>query len=98
MAKLIYTTEPKHIETVEKICTARGLVCSPNVTDAAKLRSLQSCDVLLVSDPLLLRGFDFRSDSGVALLLATPLDSKRAFMQALGRVGRMGEKCKRILL
>ena len=38
-----------------------------------------------------MRGFDYRSDTGIALLLCKQLDSKRAFLQAMGRVGRMGD-------
>ena len=38
-----------------------------------------------------MRGFDYRSDSGVALLVAKLLDNDRALKQAYGRVGRYDE-------
>ena len=47
-----------------------------------------------------MRGLDYRTKNrnGLALLIASPLSSERAFMQALGRVGRYDSSCKRFIL
>jgi hypothetical protein len=47
-----------------------------------------------------MRGVDYRSSnySGIELLIANPLSSKREYRQALGRVGRYGESCARYYL
>ena len=47
-----------------------------------------------------MRGCDYGTNEpqGIALLLATPLTSERAFVQALGRVGRYGSRCNRFIL
>ena len=44
-----------------------------------------------------MRGVDYRSGdgSGISLLLARDLPNQRAYVQALGRVGRYAETCKR---
>ena len=52
-------------------------------------------DVCIVTLPRLMRGFDYRCDTGIVLLLARQLDSERASQQALCRVGRYGEFCAR---
>ena len=44
-----------------------------------------------MTEQRLMRGFDICSDPGIALLLCKKLDSKRAFLQA---VGRMGDKAQ----
>ena len=57
-------------------------------------------DVFFVSTSTLMRGFDYHSssDKGVALLVAHHLPSPRSVRQALGRVGRGGQTCRRFLL
>jgi hypothetical protein len=62
----------------------------------AKLANLTAMDVLIVtSDVALMRGFDYRSSTGIALFIAAKLPNKRSYMQALGRVGRYNEECTR---
>ena len=48
----------------------------------------------MVKQARLMRGFDYRSadGAGIALLLCAPLNTKRDLLQALGRVGRTGDK------
>ena len=55
-------------------------------------------DVFIVTESLLMRGLDYRAECGIALLIAAPLDNDRAFMQALGRTGRMDDHCKRFVI
>ena len=47
-----------------------------------------------------MRGLDYNTDhhAGIALLIAQPCTSKRAYVQALGRVGRYGTQYKRYVL
>ena len=50
-------------------------------------------NVVVVTEERLMRGFDYRAPMvGFALLIAKKLSSRRAFRQALGRAGRMGEQ------
>ena len=71
-----------------------------NCEDVDKIRKLGSQDVLFVSKPELMRGFDYLStrQEGIALLMARSLPSKRHVEQALGRVGRNGQQGTRYLL
>ena len=68
-----------------------------NEVDTEALRALGKNDVLIVNDSQLMRGLDYRSaePGGIALLLTKRFPSKRTFKQALGRVGRFDEPCKR---
>ena len=56
----------------------------------AALRSLTKYDLIIVTEPALLRGFDYKSDApaGINLLMMSSVSSGRALLQALGRVGR----------
>ena len=46
----------------------------------------------IVTDEVLMRGFDYRSPAtGIALLIARKLSTQRAYLQAIGRAGRMGD-------
>ena len=52
--------------------------------------------ILVVDDTQIMRGTDFRAPStGIALVMSRGLESERDVQQALGRVGRFGEKCVR---
>ena len=57
-------------------------------------------NVMVVTKPRLMRGFDYRSadGNGIALLLCLGFDTNRSYRQALGRVGRFGDPCKRFSL
>ena len=56
--------------------------------------------MLVVTESSLMRGLDYQTNEpdGIALLLAEPFASPRALKQALGRVGRFDEPCKRYML
>ena len=48
-----------------------------------------------------MRGFDYRSAAGtdgIALLIAKTFNSKRAFLQGLGRCGRYSDQYRRAIL
>lgn len=66
-----------------------------NCSDVDIIDKLQSNDVLIVTDPTLMRGFDYRCETGMALFIGRKFDSERSRLQALGRVGRYGERCVR---
>ena len=42
-----------------------------------------------------MRGTDFRSRIGITLVICKPFTNEREVGQALGRVGRFGDPCKR---
>ena len=47
-----------------------------------------------------MRAHDYRAtddNTGIALFIDKPLSCKRTFLQALGRVGRYGQPCKRLV-
>lgn len=50
--------------------------------------------VMVVTDPELMRGFDYRCKSGIDLLICRPFDHDRAYEQGIGRVGRYDEPSK----
>ena len=60
---------------------------------------MKTNDVFVTSDEAYMRGHDYKMDDsnkeGIALFLQKPFSCKRTFLQALGRVGRYGEPCKR---
>ena len=64
------------------------------------LRATTARDVYIVTDPRLMRGFDYRSADGhgIALLMCNHVDSEREANQALGRVGRYGDRGERAKL
>ena len=68
--------------------------------DLGRLKRLGSHDLLLVKQPKLMRGVDYRVTTGtmgISLLIMSDFANRRAFVQALGRVGRFNEKCKRFV-
>ena len=68
--------------------------------DLDRLKRLIAQDVLLVTKPALMRGIDYRvkqGTMGISLLVMSPFENKRAYVQALGRVGRFHEKARRFV-
>lgn len=52
--------------------------------------------LLIVTKPELMRGFDYRSKTiGITLIILRQFSGMRDAQQALARVGRNGDKCKR---
>ena len=89
-ARLIYNTNPS-VE-IHKRATLT------NHGNLARLKQLTSSDVVLITDPLLARGIDYRAaprTRGIALLVMSACKSERAYVQLLGRVGRYREPCLR---
>lgn len=64
-----------------------------------ELREISSHECIIQTDEEAMRGVDYRSTdgSGIKLLLARDFPSERAFVQALGRVGRYLEPCERFI-
>ena len=68
--------------------------------DLGRLKRLGSHDLILVKQPKLMRGVDYRVTTGtmgISLLIMSDFANRRAYVQALGRVGRFNEKCKRFV-
>jgi len=49
-----------------------------NVSDLERLRALSEADLVLVTDDALMRGFDYRCATGLALFLGKRLASQRS--------------------
>ena len=92
-AKLIYADEVT-LEGVQQIYPS----CFINEDRLDRTRNLTKNDCLVVTDPALMRGFDYRCKEGISLLLAQSSNSQRTLSQALGRVGRFDEDCLRYIL
>ena len=54
--------------------------------------------LLVVTDPKLMRGYDYRSTVGIDLVIDKQFASEREMIQGLNRVGRNGDDCKRFTL
>ena len=71
--------------------------------DLEKLKHLTNDDLLFITDPDLLRGVDYRADEdanvaeGLSIMIMESLPTKRAFLQAMGRVGRCNESYLRFV-
>ena len=52
---------------------------------------------MVVTETELMRGVDYRSATGISLLIMGAFTSSRAFVQGLGRVGRYTERYLRFL-
>ena len=53
--------------------------------------------MLIVTEEHWLRGIDYRVPFvGITLIIAHEFQTQRSYMQALGRVGRFNEPCKRM--
>jgi hypothetical protein len=52
--------------------------------------------LLYTTDSATMRGFDYRArNHGISLVIAESFQTERDFHQAMVRVGRHGDKCKR---
>ena len=66
-----------------------------NVIDRRGLHGNTAESVMIVTKQRLMRGFDYRCENGIALLIADSFDHERALLQAMGRVGRMNDQFRR---
>ena len=63
--------------------------------DELMRRESQGFPILLISDPQMMRGLNYRSSVGIDQYLCRPFKTKRDSLQAQGRVGRFTDKCAR---
>ena len=96
-AKLVYTKDEAKVKTLKETGTTKDLKVRVDITDMRELRSLTKNDMLIITNPDLLRGFDYKSNAteGINLLMMSPVSSTRSLQQALGRVGRYHQPGKR---
>ena len=89
MARLIFTDEAKisSLETKARETMAGDLVepFKKNEDELSLLRSMAPNTVWFVTDPALMRGFDYNCEFGIALVIDRKLNSRRDYLQALGR-------------
>ena len=101
MGKLIYVgSSDAHVAVAEELAAQHKLQVMKDESNVSVLRQTTQQTVHIVTQARLMRGFDYRSsdNAGIALLICVQFDSKRAVYQALGRVGRYGDPCKRCKL
>ena len=92
-AKLVFATGSAKQRFLEE-CNAD--VSEIDCMSLPRLQKLTANDLLLVTDPSLMRGVDYRvldGNKGIHLLIMSSFDSTRSYIQALGRVGRYHEQC-----
>ena len=74
----------------------KGFTAILNCIDITTIRNLNKhCLVVDDDNYLLMRGTDYRGN--IDLFITTGLPNQRAYHQALGRVGRHGDPCKRYI-
>ena len=98
MARLIYT-DWSNYATIKELFKGKGLELLYDENNSDKLRNMEPNQVFITSDEAHMRAYDYRSklDSGIALYIDSPLSCKRTLIQALGRVGRYAQRCKRFI-
>ena len=82
-AKLVYTRDEEVVAQVKQMGEDAKLTVRCDITEMGALRSLTPNDLLIITKPLLLRGFDYKSsvpDGGINLLLMSPVSSRRALL------------------
>ena len=62
-----------------------------DISKLQQLRNIQPGHLYIVTKQQLMREFDYRCATGLAVLIAQKLDSNRALKQAFGRVGRYSD-------
>jgi len=93
-ARLVFVHEDK-IADVEALCKSRGLTYMKNCSKLSVLRKLGPKMVCAVTESRLMRGFDYKSSNGIALYMGRKVNCLRDQTQAMTRVGRYGERCRR---
>ena len=98
MAMLVYV-EGEQVECLRAQASALGFRCRVNDDDTTSLRRTKNGDCLIVTEQRLMRGFDYRSHdhAGIGLFIGKLLDSRRAYIQCCGRVGRQSDLCHRFI-
>jgi len=72
MAKMVYGNE-QIVEEIEKLISKSQYLVNETQTECLKqLETIANSQVLIVTDPELMRGFDYRSTVGIALLITSP--------------------------
>ena len=100
-AKLVYVRGEATIETFKIQAATEATLTDCN--DLARLKKLSKEDIVVVTDPTLMRGVDYRvckdaTDTiGISLLVMARFDTQRSYVQGLGRVGRYDERSLRFL-
>ena len=98
MARLIFVDGTgDNLDQIGSYARDRELTILEDVQDLNILRNLTPRHVVVVTKKHLMRGYDYRCETGIVLLIAKKVDSKKALLQALGRVGRYGSTCARMV-
>ena len=88
MARLIFTEEAE-VGKLESMAQSTmknfGGSVMKNESDLSVIRKMGPNTVWFVTDPALMRGFDYFCETGIALVIDKKLSSERDYKQALGR-------------
>lgn len=91
--------QPTIVESIEDWRQFRNLDSQISIGDDNNEAANEGHQVLVGLSEVSFRGIDYRApQSGMLLLLTKPFSSQRAYTQALDRVGRFGDRCKRYLV
>ena len=88
MARLIFTEEAKIVELERRAQEMMQKFEAPfkkNESNLGVIRKMGPNTVWFVTDPALMRGFDYFCETGIALVIDKQLSSERDYKQALGR-------------
>ena len=99
---LVYCTE-EHRAELEKALEAESSSVLVNNCEKEVIEHLDDLDalkletypILLVDDPQYMRGHNYRSKTGIMLILCRGFKTKRDSVQGIGRVGRYSDPCTR---
>ena len=98
---IVYATEPWAVY-LQNTLTSASIVSSDvpanELRDCELAKVGSSHRILVVTDPLMMRGIDFRAQNlGFNLLITRGFASQRDAHQALMRASRRGESCRRLI-
>ena len=79
MVKMVYGDQSIIEEVMNLNPTILYLVNESQTSCLKNLEAIAESHILIVTDPELMRGFDYRSSVGIELLIATSFEHQRAF-------------------
>ena len=77
MARLIYV-DAKQVKDIEDQAKQRDKLVRIKVSSLEELRTLEPNHVLIVTEKRLMRGFDYKCEAGIQMLLAKQADSAKS--------------------
>lgn len=93
-------TEPDKVHQYTSLAQSKGYSVVVDEQNIDQLRSLKPQCCIIQTDLDLMRGVDYQDEqqAGIALIVDTQYPNERAYLQALGRVGRKSQRCRRFVV